>query len=253
MTKLGNEISSAILQDKANSVAKFLHLTKYPHIQVKDVAKGKARRRTCKITIPKWLMGRNHYYISYYVIHEVCHFHPDAIGYGHGPRFKKVEKIALANFGLSIKYKKAYPKAVYNTEGVKLCGGYGEEVKAEKNVKRIEKITRTREERKMSKKKKSKDKKKKVNKSVDKMMKKKNSKKSSKKIDKNAPSIRGSLYDLFESEGCENVTVEEATKLAKKCKKNTKFNKWHLYFHRKNWRAEKLSESRKARTSGKDK
>lgn len=51
-------------------------------------------------------------------------------------------------------------------------------------------------------------------------------------------SIRAAIYDLFASKGCENVTVEEATALARTVKPDTRFDKWHLYFHRKNWRLE---------------
>ncbi len=49
-------------------------------------------------------------------------------------------------------------------------------------------------------------------------------------------SITKAMYWLFDTKGPENVSVEEATKLARKVKSNTKFNKWHLYFHRKNYR-----------------
>ena len=53
-------------------------------------------------------------------------------------------------------------------------------------------------------------------------------------------SITKALYQLFEEKGCENVTVEEATVLARSIKKDTKFNRWHLYFHRRKFRVEVL-------------
>jgi len=52
--------------------------------------------------------------------------------------------------------------------------------------------------------------------------------------------IRAALYALFEKKGVDKVTVEEATKVALAVKPDSKFNKWHLYFHRKNYRREIL-------------
>ena len=48
--------------------------------------------------------------------------------------------------------------------------------------------------------------------------------------------IRATLYALFEKKGMDKVTLEEATKVALAVKPDSKFNKWHLYFHRKNYR-----------------
>lgn len=49
-------------------------------------------------------------------------------------------------------------------------------------------------------------------------------------------SIQSEIYALFERKGCDNVMVEEATLIARSVKPDTKFDRWHLYFHRKNWR-----------------
>ncbi len=68
-----------------------------------------------------------------------------------------------------------------------------------------------------------------------------------KKSESKYPSIKAALYALFASKGCENVSVAEATVLAKSVKKDTKFNRWHLYFHRKNWRQEQTAKSIAAR------
>lgn len=46
------------------------------------------------------------------------------------------------------------------------------------------------------------------------------------------PSITRAIYSLFEEKGADNVTVAEAIEVAKKLKPDTKFSKWHLYFHR---------------------
>ncbi len=53
---------------------------------------------------------------------------------------------------------------------------------------------------------------------------------------KNRVSIQSAIYDLFEKKGCDNVMVEEAILIARAVKPDTKFDRWHLYFHRKNWR-----------------
>lgn len=50
------------------------------------------------------------------------------------------------------------------------------------------------------------------------------------------PSITLATYTLMHKFGPDNVTVAQATELAKQCKPDTKFNAWHLYFHRKNYR-----------------
>ena len=49
-------------------------------------------------------------------------------------------------------------------------------------------------------------------------------------------SITKAIYALLHEHGPERVTVALATELAQKVNKTTKFDKWHLYFHRKNYR-----------------
>lgn len=55
------------------------------------------------------------------------------------------------------------------------------------------------------------------------------------------PSITLATYTLMHKFGPDNVTVAQATELAKQCKPDTKFNAWHLYFHRKNYRVADLN------------
>ncbi len=51
-----------------------------------------------------------------------------------------------------------------------------------------------------------------------------------------AGSITHEIYKLFEEKGPNNVTLEEATELAKSLKPDTKFDKTHLSYHRCNYR-----------------
>lgn len=55
-------------------------------------------------------------------------------------------------------------------------------------------------------------------------------------------SIREACYHLFETHGPDKVTVEMATELAREVMPTTKFNQWHLYFHRRNYRLDKKGE-----------
>lgn len=76
----------------------------------------------------------------------------------------------------------------------------------------------------------------------------KNSKKSTKKVVKpdskkvadrktQKVSITKAIYVLFAKHNPENVTPEMGAELALKINPESKFDKWHLYFHRKNFRA----------------
>ncbi len=61
--------------------------------------------------------------------------------------------------------------------------------------------------------------------------------KQSKPLDpKSYRSIREACYALFDRDGVDNVKVEDAMKLAQAIKPDTKFNKWHLYYHRKGYK-----------------
>ncbi len=57
-----------------------------------------------------------------------------------------------------------------------------------------------------------------------------------KKVAKTRVTITATILALFDKKGIENVSIEEATKAALRIKKNSKFNKWHLYYFRKVWR-----------------
>lgn len=49
-------------------------------------------------------------------------------------------------------------------------------------------------------------------------------------------SIREMCYAIFDEKGPNNVRLKDVLELAKKIKPDTKFNRWHLYFHRKTYR-----------------
>jgi len=80
-------------------------------IQIKDVACGRARYKTRKITLPIWVLERNEAYSIWYVVHEIAHF--KAIRKGHGPAFKRAERIMLKAWGIEIEYARAYAKKLY--------------------------------------------------------------------------------------------------------------------------------------------
>lgn len=54
--------------------------------------------------------------------------------------------------------------------------------------------------------------------------------------DEGFKTIKAAVYNLFEQKGVSEVTVEESTAAARKVKPDTKFNKHHLYYWRKQWR-----------------
>jgi len=107
-------------------------------IQVRQVERGRARHRTRKITIPFWALEGVKEYGYYYFIHEICHFvMVDKHNYmGHGEKFKTLETEILKEHNIIPVYNKAYPRALYNLKGEKLCGLYGEKdkIKGRKTV-----------------------------------------------------------------------------------------------------------------------
>lgn len=96
-------------------------------IDFKKVIKGRARYGTRKITIPCAVLERVKEYAIYYVIHELTHFVAvdNFNNYGHTPLFRKIESTILKSYGIIPNYSKAYPKALYNLQGQKLCGRQG--------------------------------------------------------------------------------------------------------------------------------
>ena len=100
-------------------------------IQFKNICGGgSARYNTRKITIPYWAIQAVKEYAIYYLIHELSHF--IAIDnfqtYGHGKIFKEIEKTILKKYNIIPDYAKAYPKALYNLQGERLCGKYGKAI-----------------------------------------------------------------------------------------------------------------------------
>lgn len=83
-------------------------------LKVKNIQAGRALWGTKTITIPSLALG-DQYRGTAYVIHEVAHF----VNYykgrndNHGSAFKRIENRLLKLFGLSIKRKRAYAKALY--------------------------------------------------------------------------------------------------------------------------------------------
>ncbi len=84
-------------------------------MHVKNVKRGRAMLRSRYVSVPKWAQDRSKTYFIYYAMHEVAHFierdkHGSA---GHGIVFKSIEVKLLKQFGITIKYGRAYPKKLY--------------------------------------------------------------------------------------------------------------------------------------------
>ena len=83
-------------------------------VEVKHTRQGRARKKTNKITIPKFAIGYGYSFSLYYIIHEVCHF---IIGYGHRQDFKNKEIEILKDYNLLPIYSRAYAKQLYDLSG----------------------------------------------------------------------------------------------------------------------------------------
>jgi len=100
-------------------------------IQFKHVRRGRARRKTRKITIPIWAITGVKAYGIYYVIHEIVHFIKyDLYNLGdyHGELFKKIETSILKKYNIKSIYNKAYAKYLTDLNGNKICKKYGEAI-----------------------------------------------------------------------------------------------------------------------------
>ena len=56
-------------------------------------------------------------------------------------------------------------------------------------------------------------------------------------------SITQTLYAYFDKVGIDKAELDEALKLAKGCKADTKFDKCHFAYHKTNYRAMKKAEA----------
>jgi len=96
-------------------------------IEVKQIRRGgRACLQTRYISIPLWANRTKEYFV-YYVIHELTHF---ILPYhGHNKIFKLREQAICKRYDITISYKKAYPKFLYQYKtGKVLCGQRGEAV-----------------------------------------------------------------------------------------------------------------------------
>ena len=64
-------------------------------------------------SLPRWIAEECDAYQVYYIVHEVCH----ALHLGHGKDFKRAERAALANLGLTITYRRAYAATLSTLAG----------------------------------------------------------------------------------------------------------------------------------------
>ena len=101
------------LQALADLITEHFH-SRSVIVKLKTVNRGHAHFDTRLVSIPKWAGKRGEQFAIYYVVHEACH----VIAFDlwrittHGDLFKNIEKQALALWGLTIEYKRAYPAAL---------------------------------------------------------------------------------------------------------------------------------------------
>jgi hypothetical protein len=88
--------------------------TKYDRsvtMQFTDSYGGRANIDLQRFTIPLWAAKKGITYLYYYVIHEFTHCFGQYCGHGAG--FKACERGILGEYGITIDYARAYPKALY--------------------------------------------------------------------------------------------------------------------------------------------
>ena len=100
------------IQTIADLTAKYLGLSYKPKAIIKDTRNGKAYTHKGWFSVPKWAWSRGDRYVTYYTVHEVCHFY--AGGIDHGSLFRKVEDKAMAYWGIYLERKKVYPKRIFD-------------------------------------------------------------------------------------------------------------------------------------------
>lgn len=85
-------------------------------VEIKNIKRGYARARNNKLTVvvPQWAMNKSEEYGTYYICHELAHIMCWELfnTFAHSIEFKAIEDMYLADFGLSVQRKKAYPKTL---------------------------------------------------------------------------------------------------------------------------------------------
>ena len=98
----------AITEVEAQEILRCLNreYKSYTMMVIKPLRKGHAHLRQKWFSLPTWVLN-NPFFAVYYIAHEFTHCE----GYrGHGDDFKRKEQSILARLGMSIIYKKAYPR-----------------------------------------------------------------------------------------------------------------------------------------------
>jgi len=98
------------------------------NIKIKPINQGRANFRSNFISFPLWVLSKKREYIYYYLIHEITHFitwKKFKIS-NHKSIHKKIEQEICKEFRIVIKYAKAYPKALFNIKGKRICKKLGD-------------------------------------------------------------------------------------------------------------------------------
>lgn len=84
-------------------------------VQMKNIRRGHAHRWTRRVSVPAWTIEQGREYVTYYVIHEVCHIVSGQRK--HNRPFHNVEVRWLATFGMRPVYERAYPNKLFPLDG----------------------------------------------------------------------------------------------------------------------------------------
>lgn len=113
------EIDCAWVTEFVTQVCRDFGLPLPEKIEIKPVRCGRYRYKTNRITLPKFIFREGIWYVKAYIIHELCH----SVVWGHGDRFKRVEKVILARYGMKPLYAKAYVRALMVDGELVWCRG----------------------------------------------------------------------------------------------------------------------------------
>jgi hypothetical protein len=88
------------------------------HVRIKAARRGYGHPRTRRVTVPRWALDEADEYVTYYLVHEVCHVLVQESR--HGARFQAAEARWLAAFGMEPVYHGVYVRALRSCRGVTL-------------------------------------------------------------------------------------------------------------------------------------
>lgn len=89
----------------------------FPTIKIQERKRGIYYRLFSTVLLPKWIFKEHEAFVIYYVTHELIHAFVSE--HGHTPKFKEAEAAVLKEWGIDIRYARAYPRSL-SYHGVEL-------------------------------------------------------------------------------------------------------------------------------------